>query len=118
MSVGADDVNVLLSQFEGWTIEKAAVSPAPNPTNVIYLRAPNGRTSWVALCGAFDLGLTAYELKAGHRLLTRIEFAEQLAADRARANRLAARRAILAESTGDSDDCPPFGMLRPPLEVR
>jgi hypothetical protein len=96
--IGADDVQVLLSKFEGWTLEAADVSPPPDQMNVIRLRAPNGRVSWVALAGAFGHTLlSAHELRAGHRLLTRIDHAKRLQAERERAERLAARRAQVGE---------------------
>lgn len=117
--IGADDVLVLLEQFEGWTIERVDASPAPDPANVLTLRAPDGRVAWVALSGAFGQSLIkAWELKAGHRLLTRIEHAKWLAEQAARTTRIDARReASLVDRPmppeSSVDDCPAHGILRP-----
>lgn len=110
--IGADDIKVLLAEFEGWTLEKADVSPPPDPINVIRLRAPDGRVSWVALSGAFGMSaITAWKLEPGHRVLARIEHAKWQAEQRARTARLVERRAasMPAES---ADDCPPHGIPR------
>jgi|GEM_PF-5036167 len=117
MSIGADDNRVLFNKFEGWMIDPGGVDVAPDATLVVRLRAPDGRTSWVALLGAFgQTSIAAWELNPGHRLLLQIEAAKRAKAVADRLAMQADRRAILAESS-DRDECPPFGMLRPPLEV-
>ena len=112
--IGNDDVLVPLSKFDGWTLVETVTSPAR--LQVLRLRAPNGRESWVSLCGAFGLvGVEARELKPGHHELIRIAAAKRAQVDVDRLAMQAERRAILSESS--VDDCPPQGLPRP-LGVR
>lgn len=105
------DAAALLGRFVGCVVEQVDCSPHPEMV-VVRMRAPQGRVSWVAFRGAFDLPVEAHELPAGHRVLHRIERAAEVQAAADRAARLADRRAGLMP-TASPDDCPPHGIHRP-----
>lgn len=109
--IGNEDVRVPMSKFDGWTIVQTDTSPPPSCVKIMRLRAPDGRETWVALCGMFGLtGIESWELKPGHHELARIERAKRAQAEFERLERQAGRRAILSASV---DHCPPHGIPRP-----
>ena len=87
----------------GCEVDQIDVSPQPSEMLVIRLRRPDGSLAWVSMCGAFDLGLTAIELRAGDRLLTRIENAKWKKAQEDRLAAVAARRAAVLAGGPDPD---------------
>lgn len=106
----------IMSRFVGWSVDQVDVSP--DGLLVVRYRAVDGRLGWVVYGGAFNTSVVATELRAGHRVLTRIENAKWKVEQLARTARIAARRDARVMPAESADDCDPRGIMRPVGGVR